>query len=157
MTSDLRLIVFADYFQFIVQDEQSEDDFSELWTAGAAERALAVGESAICPGTLRNVEVAVEVHVLDEEPAFDLASVDHAVEASLWVSSGVLVVMGCTGYFAEAPRIEIPPGSYRVLSVMQGLSSITSEWGPAEDSYVVYLWPGEPRHPKLLKHWRTEA
>jgi len=157
MPSVHQFVIFADYFQFIVQDEKSEDDFASIWNSEALDMALAVGKSAICPGTLRNVEVPVEVQVLDAEPEVDLTAVDHAVEASLDVPSGTVVVMGCTGYFPEAPRFTVSPGTYRALSIMNGIASIKSEWEPADDSYVVYLWPGEPQRPKLLKHWKGGA
>jgi hypothetical protein len=150
-------IVFADYFQFIVQDEKSEDDFASIWSSEALRMALGVGKAAICPGTLRNVEVPVEVQILDYEPQIDLATVDHAVEASLDLPSGIIVVMSCTAYFLDAPRFNVSPGTYRALSVMKGVASIKSEWEPADDSYVVYLWPGEVREPKLLKHWKGNA
>ncbi|MEY2875580.1 MAG: hypothetical protein RLZZ373_2951 [Pseudomonadota bacterium] len=149
--------VFADYFQFVVQDETSEDDFASIWTPEALDIALAVGRSALCPGTLRNVEVPVEVRVGETEPQVDLAAVDHAVEASLEVSSGSIVVMSCTAYLPDAPRFALPAGTYRALSIMSGISSITAEWEPADDKYIVYLWPGSLRHPKLLKHWKGDA
>jgi hypothetical protein len=64
--------------------------------------------------------------------------------------------MGCTGYFPDAPRIEVLPGTYRALAVMSGIESIQTEWDPADDKYTVYLWPGAARPPKLLKHWNSE-
>lgn len=157
MPSAHQFTIFADYFQFVVQDERSEDDFAAIWSPAALDMALAVGKSAICPGTLRNVDVPVEIQVLDSEPKIDLATVDHAAEASLAFPSGVAVVMGCTGNFPEASRFSVVPGIYRVLSIMKGIASIKAEWQPADDTYVVYLWPGEPREPKLLKHWKGDA
>jgi hypothetical protein len=152
-----RFTVFADYFQFIVQDEKSEDDFATIWSPEALGMALAVGKSAVCPGTLRNVDVPIEIQILDSEPHVDLEAVDHAVEASLEVPSGTIVIMGCTAYFPDAPRLNVAPGTYRVLSVMKGVSSIRTEWEPADDSYLVYLWPGEERKPRQLKHWKGDA
>jgi hypothetical protein len=157
MPSAHQFTIFADYFQFIVQDEMSEDDFASIWSPEALDRALAVGKSAICPGTLCNVEVPVEVQVLNEEPEIDLTAVDHVVEASLEIPSGTIVVMSCTAYFPDAQRFNVVPGTYRALSVMRGIASIKCEWEPANDSYVVYLWLGEQRNPKLLKHWKADA
>ncbi len=147
--------IFADYFQFIIQDESSEDDFGTIWTEEALASGTAFGQLAICPGTLRNVEVPVEVVVLDGEPVIDLEEVDHAVEGSFDVPSGKLVVMGCTQYFPDAPRVEVPAGTYRVLVVMTGIASIKNESEPAEDRYLVYLWPGAARGARLLKHWKA--
>ncbi|MFP8780312.1 hypothetical protein [Hydrogenophaga sp. RWCD_12] len=147
--------IFADYFQFVVQDESSDDDFAEIWTEEAQALQTAFGRSAVCPGTLRNVDVPVEVIVTDVDPAIDLSTVDHAVEGSLQFPTGRIVVMGCTGYSPDAPRFEIQAGTYRVVAVMAGVQSIKTEWDPAEDKYVVYLWPGAARPPRLLKHWNS--
>lgn len=149
--------VFADYFQFVVMDETSEDDFSEIWSEEDLYRMLAVGRSAVCPGTLRNVDVEVELHVAEQAPDISLDAFDHAAEASLNVTSGVLVVMGCTGYLPDAPRIEVAPGCYHLLFLVAGVATITKEWEPAQDKYIVYLWPGPSREARLLKHWRADA
>jgi len=157
MPSAHHFVVFADYFQFVVQDENSGVDFASIWTPQALDMALATGGTAICPGTLRNVEVQVVVHVVDSEPDVSLTEVDHAVEASLELPSGTVVVMSCTAYFPDAPRFKVPAGAYRALSFMKGVAGIQSEWEPADDRYIVYLWPGEPREAKLLKHWKGAA
>jgi len=150
-------LVFADYFQFIVQDEASDEEFGDIWTPEALEMALATGRSAISLGTLRNVEVFVEIHVHGTAPTIDPSQFDHAVEASISLPTGTVVVMGCTGYFPEAPRFRVPPGDYRLLSLMQGTDSIVTEWEPADDKYILHLWPGELRPAKLIKHWRRAA
>jgi hypothetical protein len=148
---------FADYFQFVLMDESSEDDFSEIWTDEALERMLAVGELAVCPGTLRNIEVDVEVRVVPTEPSINVAAHDHVVEGSIEIPTGKLVVMGCTEYLPDAQRIELSPGTYQLLFLVDGVDSIKTEWEPAEDKYTVYLWSGQLRAPKLLKHWRKGA
>lgn len=149
--------VFADYFQFIVQDEDSDDDFATIWTEEALSAQTAFGKKAVCPGTLRNVDVPVEIVVTDGDPLVSLDEVDHAVEGSIEISSGRVVVMGCTGYFPEAPRFSVQPGTYRALAVMTGIESIKNEWEPADDRYTVHLWPGSVRPSKLLKHWNGAA
>ncbi len=149
--------IFADYFQFVLMDEGCEDDFGSVWTEEALERMLAVGETSVCLGTLRNVNVPVELHVHGAEPSVDPAGYDHAVLASLQVPSGRLVVMGCTDYLPEAPRVELRAGSYQLLYLAAGVESITYESDPADDRYIVHLWPGSPREPVLLRHWRPSA
>lgn len=138
-------------------DEGSDDDFSAIWTEEALKRMLAVGETSVCPGTLRNVSVPVEIRVGQSEPLIDLAAYDHAASASLHVPSGRLVVMGCTDYLPEAPRIELPAGTYQLLYLASGVDTITNEWDPADDRYLVHLWPGPQRAATLLKHWRPSA
>lgn len=154
MPSVHRLSIFADYFQFIVQDENSEDDFGSLWTESALDCMVALGETAICPGTLRNVDVPVEVHVLGAEPAVMLEGYDHIVQGAFETPTGRLVVMECTEYFFDAPRFDVAPGSYRFLYVISGVKTITVEWEPAEELYCLYIWPGEARRTRLLKHWK---
>lgn len=149
-----RFSIFADYFQFIVQDENSEDDFGSMWTEEALDHMVAVGATAVCPGTLRNVVVPVEVHVLDVEPAALLDEYDHVMEGAFSLPTGRLVVMGCTAYFPDAPRFEIAPGRYRFLYLVSGVHTITAEWEPAEDMYCLYIWPGQARTTRLLKHWK---
>jgi len=149
-----RLTIFADYFQFVLMDEESEDDFSTIWTDEAFGRMLAVGSNAVCPGTLRNVDVTVEIEILNAPPSIDLSEWDHAVEASINIPSGKLVVMGCTGHLPDSTRIEVKPGNYQLLSLAGGIDTIQTEWEPADDLYRVYLWPGESRTPNLIKRWQ---
>jgi hypothetical protein len=139
MQSVHRFRIFADYFQFIIQDENSEDDFSSIWTEEALNSMVAVGETAMCLGTLRNVDVPVEVYMLEAEPAVVLEGYDHIVEGAFMSPTGRLVAMGCTEYFPDAPRFEIAPGSYRFLYLISGVHSITAEWEPAEDLYCLYI------------------
>jgi hypothetical protein len=152
-----RFTIFADHFQFVLMDESSKDDFSSIWTDESLRQMLAVGKMAVCPGTLRNVEVEVEVRIEDREPTIDLSVFDHIAEASLDVPSGKLAVMGSTGYLPDAPRIEVAPGTYRVLSLASGVETIKTEWEPAEDKYIVYLWPGAHQKPRLVKHWQGDV
>jgi hypothetical protein len=149
-----RFTVFADYFQFILIDEKSEDDFSTLWSKAALDRMLAVGTRAVCPGTLRNVDVAVEIEILPTSPCIKLSEWDHAVEASINIPSGKLVVMSCSGYLPDSPRIDVKPGTYQLISLAGGIGSIQTEWEPADDVYRVCLWPGESRAPNLIKRWQ---
>ena len=151
------LELFADYFQFVLLDEHCDDDFSAVWTPEALQRMLAVGVRSLSVGTLRNVTVSVEVHLVDSKPAIDLAQYDHAAEASFSVPSGRLAVLGCTDYLPDAKHLDIAPGHYQVLSLASGVDTIVNEWEPAEDLYSVYLWRGDPIAPRLLKHWKGAA
>ncbi len=148
------LNIFADYFQFVLMDESASDDFSTIWTDEALSRMLATGELAVCPGTLRNVEVQVEIVIWESEPSVNLDDHDHAVEASFKIPSGKLMVTSCTGYGPAAPRFSVSPGAYRMLFVVSGVETIQNEWEPADDKYTVHLWPGTSREPRLLKHWK---
>ena len=152
-----RFNITAEFFQFVLMDETSKDDFSEMWTEEAFARLLAVAGDAICPGTIRNVEVPVEVIIVHGRPEIDTTECDHIAQASLSLPSGRLVVMGCTDYLPEAARVEVSPGIYEALYVIRGVKTITTEWDPADDLYTVYLWKGEWRASTLIKHWNAAA
>ena len=64
---------------------------------------------------IRTVDVAVEIEVPKSPATIDLAEWDRAVEASMVILSGKLVVMGCTGHLPEAPRIAVPPATYQLI------------------------------------------
>lgn len=157
MASNCRLTLFADYFQFVVMDHASEDDFSSIWTSEALEHMVAIGDSALSLGTLRNVEVGVEVHVVPELPQCRLEEYDHVVEGSFQAPTGTIAVMGCTDFLPDAHRMQIAPGGYQFLYLVSGVDSITDEWSPADDLYTLYLSPGPGRPAALLKHWRDKA
>jgi hypothetical protein len=149
-----REVVFADYFQFVLMDANSEADFSTIWTEEAFASMLAAGPGAICPGTLRNVDVPVEIHICTSAPEIDLDQYDHVTEASIDISTGELLLTNCTGYLPDARRIQVEPGTYEVLFLVSGIESIKNEWDPADDVYSVFLWPGKARTVNAVKHWR---
>lgn len=149
--------LLADYFQFYLQDEEVEGDLSERWTEEATARMLAVTPGTVGVGTLRNVEVDVAVEVHEAEPQLHLAGWDHVVETGLAVTSGRIVVAGCTDYFPDAARIEVEPGHYRVRLCSSGLETVTAEWEDADDLYVVQLWPGDGDETRLLKQYVVKS
>ena len=61
MTGKHEFTLFADYFQFYLQDEAASGDLSEAWTVDAVDRLLAVSPGVIGIGTVRNMDVPVEV------------------------------------------------------------------------------------------------
>lgn len=148
-----RLSIFADYFQFIVQDEESNDDFGELWRDAPVGMMVAAGETALSFGTLRNVDVQVELHVVDEPPEIQSDHFDHVVEGAFASPTGKIVVLGCTEYFPDASRLEIAPGSYGFMYLISGVHTIKNEWEPADDLYSVYIWPAAKRELRPVKPW----
>ena len=149
-----KLNLFADYFQFLIFDEDSQYDSLD-WSSEAVEKMLAGGTDCVSIGTLRNVTVPVEIHLLGSEPELDLASYDNVAVGSVSIPSGHMIIMGCTDYQPDALKVQVVPGTYRILSLAQGIGTIETEWDPADDLYVVYLWPGPEREPGLVKSWRS--
>lgn len=147
----VRLNLFADYFQFYLQDESAEGDLSDYWTEEATERLLAVAPGTVGVGTVRNMVVPVSVDVLESEPPLDAAEWDHMTECSIQIDSGQLVVAGCTDYFPEATRIPLAPGTYAVRVSCGGLASLSADALDGDDHYRVQLWPGIATEAKVLK------
>lgn len=155
MDSSHRLSIFADFFQFIVMDVESTDDFSSICTDHSLKQMVATGNSALSFGTLRNVDVQVEIHVVGELPKLALDEYDHVAEGSFQTPTGGLAVMGCTDFLPDAYRLAVPPGSYQFLYLVSGVGSITDESSPASDLYTLYISPGANRPPRLIKHWQA--
>ncbi|GKS95541.1 hypothetical protein [Acidovorax sp. SUPP2825] len=146
-----RLTLFADYHQFYLQDEAAPGDLASAWDEAATLRMLAVSEGVVGFGTARNMPVPVTLEWLPTEPEADLAAFDHVVEGSVVIAQGPLVVAGCTDYFPDAARFDVPPGTYRVRLSCAGLDSLSADGLEGDDHYLVQLWPGAPREPAVLK------
>ena len=145
------LSLFADYFQFYVQDEAATGDLSQAWNKEATERLLAVAPATIGIGTVRNTNVPVTLEIRADEPDDDSAEWDHVVEASLDVESGRIVVAGCTDYFPDATRIEVAPGSYRVRASYGALNTLSEDALSGDDRYRLQLWPATAINVRILK------
>lgn len=150
MQSD-QLEIFADYFQFYLQDETAQGDLSNAWDAPAVEHMLAISPGIVGLGTVRNMDVPVTLELLDSEPVGDLGKFDHVVEGSLAVKTGPLVVAGCTDYFPDAARFDVEPGTYRIRLSCSGLNSLSEDGLEGRDHYLVQLWRAPPIDPKALK------
>ena len=143
--------LFADYFQFYLQDEPVGGNLGDSWTEEAVARLLAIAPGTVGVGTVRNMNVPVVVEVHDAEPTHDFDAWDHVTECGLEVSSGVIVVAGCTDYFPEAARIEVPTGQYRVRVSYGDLNSLSDDGLDGNDHYRVQLWPGIATKPTVIK------
>jgi hypothetical protein len=132
--------LFADYYQFYLQDHNAVRDLSESWSQEAVDSLLAVAPGTIGIGTVRNSMVYVVIELVDNEPADGLSGWDQVNECSIDVPSGRLVVAGCTDYFPDAARIELPPGPYRARVYYGNLSSLSKNGLNGDDHYRVILW-----------------
>ncbi len=152
LISDMpQFTLFADYFQFYLQDEAATGNLSGAWTETAVERLVAVAPGTIGVGTVRNMNVPVNVELLERAPDTKLESWDHVVECSLLVKSSHLVIAGCTDYFPDAARIPVEPGTYRVRVCFSGLAQIAEDGLSGEDKYELLVWPALPIDPVVLK------
>lgn len=146
----LKYKLFADYFQFYLQDESVEFDPSR---ACKEVDLLLAWPRAIAVLTVRNMTVPVTVELHDAEPKSDVRSWDHAVECSLEICSGKIVIFGCTDYVPDAARIKVPNGLFRVRVSYGALDTLSENGLKGSDTYRVQLWPakGKAIKPRVIK------
>ena len=152
--------LFADYFQFYIQDEVVSGDLSNAWTDEAVERLLAINQGTIGIGTVRNMDVQTSLKVFDSEPELINISdsIHHINECDLEMISDNLVIAGCTDYFPEAKRIKIGKGLYRARVYYRDLDKLSEDGLEGEDSYEIHLWPTDQRTGiKILKNKNASA
>lgn len=139
--------VFADYFNFSVEDDGSDD-----YVDPDAENWIAVGpgRARVTLTTARNMDVPVAVEVHEAEPPTDLDDWDRVTESSLEVASGKLMISG-NEYAPDAPRIELAPGHYRLRASYGQLDSVSEDGLDGDDHYRIQLWPGEPLDARVRK------
>jgi len=147
----LEFNLFADYFQFYIQDEAVDGDLSDAWSDEAVDQLFAVGPGVVGIGTVRNMDVPVTVEILAAEKPVDLAEWDHVVECTLVTESANLVVAGCTDYFPDVARIAIAPGTYRLRACYAGLDTLSDDGLEGNDRYHLQLWPAPAIEPVVLK------
>lgn len=143
--------LFADYFQFYIQDEQVEGNLSDSWTKEASRIGLALAPCTVGIGTARNMTVPVTLEVHDSVPDDDFTSWERVNECSIDIPSGCLVIAGCTDYFPDAARIYIKPQCYRARIYYGGLNTVVDEFGEGDDYYKVVLWPEPYSELKVIK------
>ena len=143
MIREVKTELFADYFQFYIQDEKVDGDLSNSWTQEAVDRLLALAPGTIGVGTVRNMDVPVTIKLFDHEPEInnDLESVGQINECDIEATSDKLVVAGCTDYFPDAKRIDVDKGIYRARIYYCNLDKISEDGLDGDDYYEIHLWP----------------
>lgn len=149
--------LFADYFQFYLQDEPAEGNLADSWTQEATDRLLAISDGTIGVGTVRNMTVPVDVEVLDAGPQDSFDEWDQVNECCVDVRSGRIVVAGCTDCFPDAARIQVAPGMYRARVYYANLDALSEDGLEGQDHYRVVLWPGDPTQPVILKQRSSDG
>lgn len=134
-----QLNLFADNFQFYLQDEDANGDLSDSWTPAAADNLLAIAPGIIGVGTVRNMTVPVTVEIRNDRPE-ERELWDKVNECAIEIPSGRLVIAGSTDYFPEAQRITVSPGKYTAQIYYGNLGSVSEDGYDGEDHYKVILW-----------------
>ena len=143
--------LFADYFQFYLQDEPVGGNLGNSWDQDAVDRLLALAPGTIGVGTVRNMDVPVIIEVHDAQPSDDFGEWDHVTECSIDVQSGKIVIAGCTDYFPDAARISVHPGCYRARIHYGQLDSLSEDGLDGDDHYKIVLWQAPAGNPLVLK------
>lgn len=143
--------LFADYFQFYLQDEIADGNLGDSWDQDAVDRLFALAPGTIGVGTVRNMDVPVIVEVHDNQPNDNFENWDHIIECSIKVQSGKVVIAGCTDYFPDAARISVDPGCYRARIYFGQLDSLSEDGLDGDDNYRIVLWQSPAAGPLVLK------
>jgi len=143
ITKEIKTALFADYFQFYIQDEKVDGNLSDSWTQEAVDRLLAAGPGTIRIGTVRNMDVPVTIKLFDQEPELvkELEGVAQINECDITTPSGKLVVAGCTDYLPDAKRIDVSKGIYRARIYYGNMDKISEDGLDGDDYYEIHLWP----------------
>lgn len=151
-TQQFSFEVFADYYQFYVQDAGINPEAPTDWTNEDVERRAKVADNVVVICPLRNMNVPVTLELHDTEAAVDLSGYDHAVRCSLDLPTGELQVHECTG--SEVLRRTVKPGTYTVLALYSGLDTLDEHGLEGGDAYRLVLWPTSSAQPlTVLKAW----
>jgi hypothetical protein len=147
LIKEIQAELFADYFQFYIQDENVTGDLSNAWTDESVNRLLAIAPGTIGVGTVRNMDVPVTVKIFSDEPELlpDLSAIQHVNECDLETNSDKLVIAGCTDYFPEAMRIEIGKGLYKSRIYYGNLDKLSEDELDGEDFYEIHFWPSSSK------------
>lgn len=139
--SEVNVELFADYFQFYIQDENAEDYFDNDWTDEAIERLLIATDGLIGVGTVRNMMVPVVLKIFDSEPELlTEGSIGQINECDLHVFSGKIILAGCTDDLDKALRVDLTNGIYRARIYYKGLDTLSADGLDGDDSYEIHLW-----------------
>jgi hypothetical protein len=133
--------LFADYHQFYLIDDWATFDFSAAWTEATSAQMLATIRGGLAVGTGRNSTVPVAIEIHDAEPLAVESGYDRINATQLHISSGKLVVMGCSDLYDDAARIDVRPGIYEVRVYYWDLDSVSMSDLEGTDHYKVVLWP----------------
>lgn len=157
------IIVFADNFQFHLQDKRSDCDYPETWNEEIMNALFVAGSNVIGIGTVRDLDVEVSLDIMstpmdnndmDKLPE-DIEDWDHAVQCTLDVPSGEMLIGGPTEDPEHAARVELAPGRYGVRIFWGNLENVDEVGFEGDDVYKIVMWPNTELETRILKRWRS--
>jgi hypothetical protein len=147
---------FTEYYQFYILDKDSKasTDSENFWTPQASAYKIAVEEGLLGITVGKYAEIDVEINVLESQNNkrnFD--DFEHIAEASIDVTSGVLLIQNCTN-FDTILELNLAPQTYAVRCYSAKLSSIKGDVG--EDYYVIEIWASKKFDRRVLKDFGAQ-
>ncbi len=154
--------VFADNFQFLLQDRRTECEYPESWNEEMMNGLFVAGTRIVGIGTVRDMDVYVDIEInqnpLDEkqkEDIPDLTDWDHAAQCTLDLPSGQLMIAGPTAGPHDATVLDVAPGHYGVRIFWANLEDVDDAGFEGSDRYKVELWPNTELEALVLKRWQS--
>ncbi len=159
-----QISVFADNFQFQLQDQVEDCDYPEHWNDALLMQLYVCGHKIVGIGTVRDQDIDLCLEVYDQkmpdedlEKEPELADYDHAAQCNIEIPSGKLLITGCTSDYEDAIKLALPAKHYGVRMFWANLDS-TDELGfEGDDRYLIQLWPDTFFEEGVIKLWRQLA
>ena len=148
--------LFADYHQVYLCDAVDPPRLPDEWPDHRLRQRVNLADRALVVSTARNMDVPLQVELHVARPTPELALADHAVECSLRVPSGKLVIAGLTDDIKTAARIAVPAGDLRALVLFAGLGTLSEDGLAGDDRYTVHLWPEKGGGIVVHRQWEGD-
>jgi hypothetical protein len=137
-TTSVALDIFADYYQFYVQDAASTCDTGTIWDdPESTKRQIAVGDGLVAVGTKRYGTVPVSIEMYPMEPILEPRGIDRVNECGLTITTGLVVGNPIS---AELTSVPLAPGIYGVRVLYLYQKHVENDQ-TGNDRYIVQLWP----------------
>jgi len=146
-----KLQVFADYHQFYLWDKGTNPLAPTDYTDEDVRNMVKVSPGVVVIQPVRDMTVPLNLEIHETAPECNTTDWDHVVECSLELPTGKLQVHECTG--GPVLDLDLDPGSYRVLALFAGLSTLSQDGLEGGDEYTVKLWKGSPISLRVVKQW----
>lgn len=145
--------VLADNYQFVIVDQNANDDLSNIWDDQTTLEKLAVRKSTVSIGTQINYVMTVVVNVLDKAPEINIDEWEHITESSIFLESGNLCINAITDHPFGPPIFNFAPGYYRIMALHRGLIPLHLNDDDTPEECKVIIWPSEYEIKKIIKQW----
>lgn len=145
MAKKSEFVVFADYCQFYVLDDDLQPPYPESVSDEHLAQRFQCRESLVAIYTGSASDVGVAITVAEHEPPVDLCAWEHVFRCHINAPSGRIALAGCTDYLPSCPRIAVPKGGCGMLVFARGIGK------EQQEAYEISIWPSTFTPPSLLK------